>query len=60
MAVPALWSAVAGDPLRAGLESLFHAMVTVGIEYRRLLSELRDAFLELAERDPGGGRRCPW
>jgi hypothetical protein len=59
MAVPALWSAAADDPLRAGLESLFHAMVTFGIEYRRLLSEVRDAFPELAERDPGGGRRRP-
>ena len=59
MAVPALWSAAADDPLAAGLESLFHAMVTVGIDYRRLLSEVRDAFPELAERDPGGGRRRP-
>ena len=59
MAVPALWSAAADDPFRAGLESLFHAMVTFGIEYRRLLSEVRDAFPELAERDPGGGRRRP-
>jgi hypothetical protein len=60
MAVPALWSAAANDPLGAGLESLFHAMVTVGIDYRRLLSEVRDAFPELAERDPGGGPRRPW
>jgi hypothetical protein len=43
----------------AGLESLFHAMVTVGIDYRRLLSEVRDAFPELAERDPGSGHRRP-
>jgi hypothetical protein len=50
VAVPAPWSAAADDPLKAGLESLFHAMVTVGIEYRRLLSEVRDAFPELAER----------
>ncbi len=47
MAVPALWSAAADDPLAAGLESLFHAMVTVGIGYRRLLSEVRSAFPEL-------------
>ena len=55
MAVPALWSAAADDPLGAGLESLFHAMVTFGIDYRRLMSEVREAFPELAERDPGGG-----
>jgi hypothetical protein len=60
MAVPALWSAAANDPLGAGLESLFHAIVTVGTDYRRLLSEARDAFPELAERDPGGGPRRPW
>ena len=60
MAVPALWSAAASDPLGAGLESLFHAMVTVGIDYRRLLSEVRDAFPELVGRSPGGGRRRPW
>ena len=59
MAVPALWSAAANDPLGAGLESLFHAMITFGSDYRRLLSEVRDAFPELAERDPGGGRRPP-
>jgi hypothetical protein len=47
MAVPALWSAAAEDRLRAGLESLFHAMVTFGIEYQRLLSEVREAFPEL-------------
>jgi hypothetical protein len=56
MAVPALWSAAAHDPLAAGLESLFHAMVTFGIDYRRLLSEVREAFPELAERDPGSGQ----
>jgi hypothetical protein len=59
MAVPALWSAATGDPLGGALESLFHAMVTFGTGYRRLLSEVRDAFPELAERDPGGGRH-PW
>jgi len=59
MAVPALWSAAAVDPLGAGLESLFHAVVTFGTDYRRLLSDVRDAFPELAERDPGGGRRGP-
>jgi hypothetical protein len=59
MAVPALWSAAANDPLRAGLESLFHAMVTFGIDYQRLLSEVREAFPELTERDPGGGQRRP-
>ena len=59
MAVPALWSAAADDPLRAGLESLFHAMVTFGIDHQRLLSEVREAFPELAERDPGGGQRRP-
>ena len=48
MAVPAIWSAAAADPLAAALESLFHAVVTVGIDYRRLLSEVRDAFPELA------------
>jgi hypothetical protein len=47
MAVPALWSAAAEDPLRAGLESLFHAIVMFGIDHRRLLSEVRGAF-------PGG------
>jgi hypothetical protein len=57
MAVPALWSAGADDPLQAGLESLFHAMVTAGSDYRSLLSDVRDAFPELPERDPGGGRR---
>jgi hypothetical protein len=55
MAVPALWSAAANDPLAGGLESLFHAMVTIGIDYPRLLSEVRDAFPELAERGPGAG-----
>ncbi len=53
MAVPALWSAAADDPLQAGLESLFHAIVTVGIDYRGLLSEVRQAFPELAEYDLG-------
>ena len=57
LAVPAPWSAAADDPLRAGLESLFHAMV--GIDYRRFLSEVREAFPELTERDPSGGRRRP-
>jgi hypothetical protein len=55
MAVPALWSAAVDDALRAGLESLYHAVVTYGIDYRRLLSEVREAFPELAKRDPGGG-----
>ena len=56
-AVPAIWSAAANDPLGAALESLFHAMVTVGIGYRRLLSEVREAFPELATG--GGGRSRP-
>jgi len=30
-------------------------MVTFGIDYRRLMSEVREAFPELAERDPAGG-----
>jgi len=51
MAVPALWSAVAEDPLAAAVESLFHAVVTVGIGYRNLLSEVREAFPELAGSD---------
>jgi hypothetical protein len=59
MAVPALWSAAAHDPLGAALESLFHAMVTFGNDYRRLLSEVRDAFPGLVERDPGGGGPRP-
>jgi hypothetical protein len=49
MAVPALWSAAADDPLRAALESVWHAITTFGIDYRLLLSELREAFPELAE-----------
>ena len=56
MAVPALWSAAAED----SLESMFHAMVAAGIDYRRVLSEVRDAFPELAQRDPSGGGRRPW
>jgi len=51
MALPALWSAAAEDPLAAAVESLFHAIVTVGINYRSLLSEVREAFPELAEPD---------
>jgi hypothetical protein len=50
MAVPTLWSAVADDPLRAALESVWHAITTFGIDYRRLLSELREAFRELGEK----------
>ena len=50
IAVPGLWSAAADDPLRSGRESLFHAMVTFGIDHPHLLSEVRDAFPELAER----------
>jgi hypothetical protein len=55
MALPALCSAAANDPLAAALESLFHAMFTIGIDYPRLLSEVRDAFPKLAERGPGAG-----
>jgi hypothetical protein len=43
MAVPTLWSAAADDPLKAALESLWHAIGTFGIDYRRLLSEVREA-----------------
>jgi hypothetical protein len=50
MAVPTLWSAAADDPLRAALESVWHAITTFGIDYRRLLAELRESFPELAER----------
>jgi hypothetical protein len=59
MAVPALWSAAATDPLGAALESLFHAMVTFGNDYRRLLSEVREAFPELVNHDRGGNRLRP-
>jgi hypothetical protein len=34
-------------------------MVTFGIDYQRLLSEVREAFPELTKRDPGGGQRRP-
>jgi hypothetical protein len=57
--VPALRSAAADDPLGARLESLFQPIVTFWGDYRRLLSEVRNVFPELAERDPGGGRRRP-
>ena len=50
MAVPTLWSAAADDPLKAALESLWHAIGTFGIDYRSLLAEVREAFPELAER----------
>jgi len=59
MALPALWAAAVGEPLGSGLESLFHALVTFGLDYRRFLSEVRDAFPELARHDRGGGRRRP-
>jgi hypothetical protein len=49
MAVPTLWSAAADDPLKAALESLWHAIATFGIDYRSLLSEMRAAFPGLAK-----------
>jgi hypothetical protein len=49
MALNTLWSAAAEDALSAALESLWYAIVTFGIDYRRLLSEVREAFPELAE-----------
>lgn len=42
-AVPSLWSAAANDPLAAAIESIFHAIVTYGVEYRRLLTDARNA-----------------
>ena len=53
MAVAALWLAGAENPLAAALESLFHAIVTAGIDYESVLSEVREAFPELPERDSG-------
>lgn len=47
-ALPALWAATAADPLAAGLESLFHAIVTFGSRYPRLLAEVRQAFPALS------------
>ena len=44
-------AAAADEPLRGGLQSLYHAMLTFGIDYRRLLSEVRDAFPELTAHD---------
>ncbi|GLY64968.1 hypothetical protein [Amycolatopsis taiwanensis] len=43
-AVPALWSAAAGDPLAAGVETLFHATVTFGSGYPRLFAEVHQEF----------------
>ncbi|GAA2975140.1 hypothetical protein [Actinokineospora diospyrosa] len=47
MALPAVWSAAASDPLAAGLESLFHAMVAYGADYPALLAEVRQEFPRL-------------
>ena len=49
MALNTLRSAAAEDPLSAALESLWYAIVTFGVDYRRLLSEVREAFPKLAE-----------
>jgi hypothetical protein len=49
MALNTLRSAAAEDALSAALESLWYAIVTFGLDYRRLLSEVREVFPELAE-----------
>jgi hypothetical protein len=56
MAVPALWSAAADDPLGAGLECLFQALD------RLLAPRVRGArrVPELVEPDPRDGRRLRW
>jgi hypothetical protein len=43
-AVPALFSAEEPDPLRAALDALYAAAVTVGDQYPALFRELRRAF----------------
>lgn len=45
MALPAVWAAAADDPLAAGMEALFHAVVTAGSEYPDLVAEARRAFI---------------
>lgn len=48
-ALPAIFAAVEADPLRAAVDSLYAAAVTVGQEYPLLLEELRKAFPSLAD-----------
>lgn len=43
-ALPALRAAAADEPLAAAVETLFHAVVTFGSGYARLLADLREAF----------------
>ena len=50
MALPAVWAAATDDPLVAGMEGLFHAVVTAGSEYPDLLAEVRRAFPDLIPR----------
>ena len=43
-ALPAVPAAGEADPLAAALQALFHAVVTYGSGYRRLLAEVREVF----------------
>ncbi|MFF8655885.1 hypothetical protein [Streptomyces huasconensis] len=49
LALPALYAAVEGDPLQAGVDALFAAAVTYGSDYGTLLAEARSLF----PGDPG-------
>lgn len=47
-ALPAIFAAVEADPLRAAVDALYAAAITVGQGYPLLLGELRKAFASLA------------
>ena len=47
-ALPAIFAAVEADPLRAAVDALYAAAITVGDEYPLLLGELRKVFPALA------------
>ncbi|WP_244177813.1 hypothetical protein [Streptomyces atriruber] len=46
LALPALTATVEDDPLRAALDAVFAAAVTVGRDYAALLAELRERFAD--------------
>jgi hypothetical protein len=50
MAIPSVFAAARTEPLAAAVEAIFHAVVTFGSGYRKLLTELRHEFPELATR----------
>jgi hypothetical protein len=46
-AIPSLFAAATADSLAAAAETIFHAIVTIGGDYRSLLTGLRREFPEL-------------